>query len=108
MTPKQSSYYRWAGYWSLPCVAFHFVLEAVGIFYFTLAFVFGSAGLLFAISGIWRGRLGAKICSVFSLFFFDVGFPIPVLVMEVLSANRPNPAASGKGGIPLLFHVGRA
>jgi hypothetical protein len=70
MTPKENSYYRWAGYLSLPCVAFPLVLEAVIGFYYTLAFVFGSAGLLSAISGIWRGRLGAKICSALSLFVF--------------------------------------
>jgi hypothetical protein len=70
MKPSDQFYYRWAGYWSLPCLIFPFLLELAGGVYLSVNFVFGCAGLLFAISGLWRGSLGAKICSVISLFVF--------------------------------------
>jgi hypothetical protein len=64
-------YYRWAGFASLPVVAVPMVTPFVfGFFSYALALLFGGVGLLLAISGLWRGSIGAKICSLISIVAF--------------------------------------
>jgi len=64
-------YYRQAGYWSLAPLLLADVFPFVfGYFSFDVTFILGVAGLCLAISGIWKGKLGAKICAVISLLLF--------------------------------------
>jgi len=68
VVPLREQYYRQAGCWSLAfeLVAFGstFVL---GYFNYSVTFIFGVLGLLFAISGLWKGGWGARICALVSL-----------------------------------------
>lgn len=66
--PRREEYYRQAGYWSLAfeLVAYGLVF-ALGLY---PALVFSFPGLLFAISGLLKGSLKARICAAISLFIF--------------------------------------
>jgi hypothetical protein len=56
MTPEQR-YYRWAGYWAIPCMGVPLIqLLFFHVFDYRVFFFFGTVGLLFAVSGIWKGE----------------------------------------------------
>ena len=64
-------YYRWAGYCSLPCVLIPILITLVVQAYsFAVNLSFNVLALALAISGVWRGSLGAKVCSLVSLLIF--------------------------------------
>lgn len=70
MTGEQR-YYRVAGYWSLPCMCVPLVAPfLLGYWSHELFFFFGTVGLLFAVSGLRKGGLWAKLCGAASLLLF--------------------------------------
>ena len=72
MTPSEH-YYRWAGYCSLPCVVSPIVITQLSDSYSsTVNLIFNCFALALAVSGIWKGRVLAKICSVIALLIFFI------------------------------------
>ena len=66
-------YYRWAGYCSLPCVISPIIITKLSDSYsFTVNLIFNSLALALAVSGIWKGRVLAKICSVVAVLIFFI------------------------------------
>jgi hypothetical protein len=64
----QQKYYRIAGYVALAVVAVPLIqLESFHIFNYRVFFVFGTIGLLFAISGVWKGQRSGRICAAIAL-----------------------------------------
>lgn len=67
----KEKYYRCAGYYSLPFSAVPLatvtLMECLGR---SLPFFFGSLGFWFAISGLFKGGLGARLCALISLLMF--------------------------------------
>lgn len=65
------NYYRWAGYCALPCVLLPILITVLSDSYsFLVNSAFNVLGLVFAVSGIWKGRPWAKLCSTLALILF--------------------------------------
>ncbi len=66
-------YYRWAGYCSLPCAIIPIIIQEFSEYYlFSVNLIFNCLALALAVSGLWKGRALAKICSLFALLIFFI------------------------------------
>lgn len=67
----EQRYHRWAGFIALPCIGVPLIqLHFFHVFNYEVAFFFGTIGLLFAVSGIFKGQKRGRICAAIALLLF--------------------------------------
>jgi hypothetical protein len=67
----EQQYYRLAGYLALPAIAVPLIqLHVFHIFSYEVFFFFGTVGLVFGVSGIWKGERRGRICAAIALLLY--------------------------------------